>query len=185
MAGRATDGEQRIALAAVAGAHGIKGEVRLKLFSDSAESLMLHPKLLVGEVERKLTNVRAAGKGASRASKRFRSQCRDQLRGSLVEIERDAAAFGKGEYYHAPCSACRFRSMALTGHRFGWRISALATSRNRDEQTPPLISVRRHRRPRGRPYRLDPAFPCLARIGSCLSGSCGWSSPHPAFAHCI
>ena len=33
-------GERRIALAAVAGAHGVKGEVRLKLFSDSVESLV-------------------------------------------------------------------------------------------------------------------------------------------------
>ena len=32
-------GERRIALAAVAGAHGVKGEVRLKLFSDSVDSL--------------------------------------------------------------------------------------------------------------------------------------------------
>ena len=38
-------GERRIALAAVAGAHGVKGEVRLKLFSDSVESLSRHEKL--------------------------------------------------------------------------------------------------------------------------------------------
>ena len=41
-------GERRIALAAVAGAHGVKGELRLKLFSDSAESLSRHQKLYVG-----------------------------------------------------------------------------------------------------------------------------------------
>jgi len=40
-------GERRIALAAVAGAHGVKGEVRLKLFSDSVESLSRHKKLYV------------------------------------------------------------------------------------------------------------------------------------------
>ena len=32
-------GSKRIALAAVAGAHGIKGEVRLKLFTDAAANL--------------------------------------------------------------------------------------------------------------------------------------------------
>ena len=54
----------RITLAAVAAAHGIKGEVRLKLFSESAESLAQHKKLFVGGAERKLVSVRAAGKGA-------------------------------------------------------------------------------------------------------------------------
>ena len=44
----AADEGRRIPLAAVAGAHGIKGEVRLKLFSDSAESLARYSKLFVG-----------------------------------------------------------------------------------------------------------------------------------------
>jgi 16S rRNA processing protein RimM len=103
MAGRATDGEQRIALAAVAGAHGIRGEVRLKLFSDTAESLTLHPKLFVGGVERKLTSVRAAGKGAvARFEGVSDRSAAEQLRGSLIEIERDALPpLAEGEYYHA------------------------------------------------------------------------------------
>jgi 16S rRNA processing protein RimM len=35
-------GERKIALAAVAGAHGVKGEVRLKLFGVGVESLSRH-----------------------------------------------------------------------------------------------------------------------------------------------
>ena len=51
--------DKRIALAAVAGAHGIKGEVRLKLFADSAASLDGH-ELYVG-------GARAAARGPRRA----------------------------------------------------------------------------------------------------------------------
>ena len=47
-------GERRIALAAVAGAHGVKGEVRLKLFGDSADSLAAHEKLYVAGDERRV-----------------------------------------------------------------------------------------------------------------------------------
>jgi 16S rRNA processing protein RimM len=36
--------DKRIALAAVAGAHGVKGELRLKLFSERIESLSRHEK---------------------------------------------------------------------------------------------------------------------------------------------
>ncbi|HVF36670.1 MAG TPA: 16S rRNA processing protein RimM, partial [Sphingomicrobium sp.] len=39
---------KRVALAAVAGAHGVKGEVRLKLFADGVESLTRHSRLSVG-----------------------------------------------------------------------------------------------------------------------------------------
>ena len=57
-------GERRIPLAAVAGAHGVKGEVRLKLFGDSADSLAAHEKLYVAGDERRLVFVRDGGKMA-------------------------------------------------------------------------------------------------------------------------
>jgi 16S rRNA processing protein RimM len=96
-------GERRIALAAVAGAHGVKGELRLKLFSDSIESLSRHQALFVGGVERRLLFVRDGGKmpvvkfdGISDRS------AAEGLRGSLVEVDRSALpALQDGEYYHA------------------------------------------------------------------------------------
>jgi 16S rRNA processing protein RimM len=93
----------RIPLAAIAGAHGIKGEVRLKLFSDSPESLSRHPRLLVGGAERRLLSVRAAGKGAvARFDGIADRAAAEQLRGSLVEVDRDALPpLEDGEYYHA------------------------------------------------------------------------------------
>ena len=103
MADTGAGDEHRITLAAVAGAHGIKGEVRLKLFSDSAESLAQHPRLFVGGVERKLTNIRAAGTGAvARFEGIADRSAAEGLRGSLVEIDREALPpLDEGEYYHA------------------------------------------------------------------------------------
>ena len=62
-------GERRVALAAVAGAHGVKGEVRLKLFSDSVESLSRQKKRLHGAVERRLLSFATAAKVRSPASR--------------------------------------------------------------------------------------------------------------------
>ena len=103
MAAPAADEERRIPLAAVAGAHGIKGEVRLKLFSDSAESLARHVRLFVGGVERRLISARPAGKGAiARFDAIADRAAAEALRGALVEVERSALPpLEDGEYYHA------------------------------------------------------------------------------------
>ena len=94
---------KRIVLAAVAGAHGVKGELRLKLFSDSVESLSRHAKLYVGDVERRLLSVRDGGKTAvARFDGIADRGAAEALRGSLVEVDREALPpLGEGEYYHA------------------------------------------------------------------------------------
>ena len=94
---------KRVALAAVAGAHGVKGELRLKLFTDSVENLKPHSTLFVGGIERKLESVRA---GPSGAVARFEGvadrSAAEALRGSLVEVDRDSLPpLEDGEYYHA------------------------------------------------------------------------------------
>ena len=96
-------GERRVALAAVAGAHGVKGEVRLKLFSDSVESLSRHKKLFIGDAERRLLSVREGGKTAvARFEGVADRAAAEALRGSLVEVDRTALApLEDGEYYHA------------------------------------------------------------------------------------
>jgi 16S rRNA processing protein RimM len=95
--------ERRIALAAVSGAHGVKGEVRLKLFSDSVESLSRHEKLYVAGAERRLLSVRDSGKAAVARFEGVADRgAAEALRGSLVEIDRDALPpLEDGEYYHA------------------------------------------------------------------------------------
>ena len=103
MAAPAAGGDRRIALAAVAGAHGVKGEVRLKLFSDSVESLSHHKKVYVGGVERQLISVRDGGKTAvARIQGVSDRGAAEALRGSLLEVDRDALPpLDEGEYYHA------------------------------------------------------------------------------------
>ena len=92
----------RIALAAVAGAHGVKGEVRLKLFSDSIDSLSGHNRLYVGGVERRLLSIREAKAPVARFEGIADRSAAEALRGSLVEIDRAALPpLSEGEYYHA------------------------------------------------------------------------------------
>ena len=94
---------RRIALAAVAGAHGVKGELRLKLFADSVESLARHARLYVGGRELVLQDVKDAGKTAIASFEGITDRTEAEgLRGSLVEIDRDSLPpLEEGEYYHA------------------------------------------------------------------------------------
>ena len=95
--------DKRVALAAVAGAHGVKGEVRLKLFSDSAASISAHKKLYVGGVERRLLSLNDVGKlPVVRFEGVTDRSAAEALRGSLVEVDRSALPpLEDGEYYHA------------------------------------------------------------------------------------
>ena len=95
--------DKRIVLAAVAGAHGVKGELRLKLFSESATSVSRHAKLFVGGVERRLLALQAGGKTpVARFEGISDRSAAESLRGSLIEIERSALPeLEEGEYYHA------------------------------------------------------------------------------------
>jgi len=94
--------ERRIALAAVAGAHGVKGELRLKLFSDSIESLLRHKKLYVGGAERRLLSIRDAKNPVASIEGVEDRSAAEALRGSLIEVDRSALPpLEEGEYYHA------------------------------------------------------------------------------------
>lgn len=96
-------GERKIALAAVAGAHGVGGELRLKLFSDSVDSLSRHAALYIGGAQRRLLAIRPSGKGAVARLEGINDRsAAEALRGALIEIERSALpALEEGEYYHA------------------------------------------------------------------------------------
>ena len=103
MAAPAAADTKRLALAAVAGAHGVKGEVRLKLFAESADSLKSHARLFVGGTERKLVSLNAAGKAPIARFEGISDRTEaEALRGSLVEVERTVLPpLEEGEYYHA------------------------------------------------------------------------------------
>ncbi len=102
---------KRIALAAVAGAHGVRGELKLKLFADSVESLARHSQLYVGGRLLSLKDIKDGGRTAIARFEGIADRAAaEALRGSLVEIHRDALPpLEEGEYYHAdliglPCS---------------------------------------------------------------------------------
>ena len=93
----------RIALAAVAGAHGLNGEVKLKLFAQSAASLALHKAVTIGGQPFALTTVRDGGKTAIARLHGITDRAgAEALRGQLVEIDRaELPLLADGEYYHA------------------------------------------------------------------------------------
>ncbi|QNN65919.1 16S rRNA processing protein RimM [Sphingomonas rhizophila] len=98
-----TGAGKRVALAAVAGAHGIKGEVRLKLFGDSIAGLAAQPNVFVGGQTLRLLSAKEAGKTAiARFEGVTDRSAAEALRGSLIEVERDTLPpLDEGEYYHA------------------------------------------------------------------------------------
>lgn len=104
--------ERQVTLAAVAGAHGVGGEVRLKLFAESVDSLKRHRRLFAGDRPLTLKSLRG-GKGDPVAA--FAEICdrsaAEALRGQLLCVPRsELAPLGAGEYYHSdliglPCES--------------------------------------------------------------------------------
>jgi 16S rRNA processing protein RimM len=94
--------DKHIVLAAVAGAHGVKGELRLKLFADGIESLSRHDSLVVGGVERRLLSIRDGKSPVARFEGIDDRSAAEALRGAVVEIDRAMLPpLDEGEYYHA------------------------------------------------------------------------------------
>ena len=94
--------ETPITLAAIAGAHGITGEVRLKLFGEGIPSLKQHKSFNGGALT--LEKLRDDGKGGAVA--RF-AEIKDRtaaeaLRSTTLTVPRAALPpLAEGEYYHA------------------------------------------------------------------------------------
>ena len=94
--------ESQVTLAAVAGAHGVGGEVRLKLFAQSVDSLKRHKQVSVGGRPLTLKSIRGGGQPVARFAEINDRNGAEALRGQLVTIPRSALpALEEGEYYHA------------------------------------------------------------------------------------
>jgi 16S rRNA processing protein RimM len=94
--------EKQVALAAISGAHGIGGEVRLKLFAGSVESLSRHKMVTAGDRSLTITSIKG-GSGApiARFAEISDRNAAEALRGTLLTVPRSALpALGEGEYYH-------------------------------------------------------------------------------------
>ena len=95
-------GEDQVALAAIAGAHGISGEVRLKLFAETAASLKAHKKVRVGDKILTLAAVRDGPSPIARFAEITDRSAAESLRGQLLTIPREALPpLAEGEYYHS------------------------------------------------------------------------------------
>ena len=90
-----------VTLAAVAGAHGVTGEVRLKLFAENADSIKRHQSFNNGAFT--LKSLRPTKDGAiARFAEVTDRNMAEKLRSTLLTVPREALpALGKGEYYFA------------------------------------------------------------------------------------
>ena len=95
--------EEQVTLAAIAGAHGISGEVRLKLFAESIDSLRRHQAVQVGDRRLTLKSVKPGGGGAiARFAEIGDRTAAEGLRGQVLTVPRSALPpLEEGEYYHA------------------------------------------------------------------------------------
>ncbi len=91
-----------VTLAAIAGAHGVAGEVRLKLFGEGVAALSVHKSFNDGALT--LVKIRDDGKGGAVA--RFAESASradaERLRGTALSVPREALPpLAEGEFYHA------------------------------------------------------------------------------------
>lgn len=94
--------DRPVTLAAITGAHGVAGEVRLKLFGESVESLGAHRLFNGGAIQ--LEKLRSDNKGGAVA--RFAGvtdrTAAEALRGTTLSVPRcSLPALEEGEFYHA------------------------------------------------------------------------------------
>lgn len=106
-------GDKPVTLAAVIGAHGVTGEVRLKLFGEGVEALRRYRAF--NDSTLTLKKLRDDGKGGAIA--RFEEvstrTAAEKLRGTALTVPRSAMpALEEGEYYHADLIGLRAVSTA-------------------------------------------------------------------------
>ena len=96
------DDSNSITLAAVAGAHGVAGEVRVKLLGEGLDALRAHKSFNDGALT--LQKIRSDNKGGAIA--RFAEiadrNAAEALRGTPLTVSREALpALDEGEFYHS------------------------------------------------------------------------------------
>ena len=90
-----------VTLAVIIGAHGVGGEVRLKLYADSLDSLKAHSSFSSGALT--LKNLRPGSNGTiARFAEIADRNAAEAARGTELTVPREALPpLGDGEYYHA------------------------------------------------------------------------------------
>ncbi|WP_228244347.1 ribosome maturation factor RimM [Porphyrobacter sp. GA68] len=94
--------DKAITLAAIAGAHGVAGEVRLKLLGDGVDGLRAHKLFNNGAL--RLSSIRSDGKGGAiaRVDGVHDRTAAEALRGTALTVPRSSLPpLAEGEFYHA------------------------------------------------------------------------------------
>lgn len=93
--------DRPVALAAIAGAHGVAGEVRLKLFAESLDSLRGYPGFTAGGQQLTLQSIRAGARGPVARFREIADRgAAEALRGVLLTVPRASLpALPDGDYY--------------------------------------------------------------------------------------
>jgi len=109
--------DNTVTLAAIAGAHGVTGEVRLKLFTDDVGSLKRHKSFNDGALT--LKSIRPHKGGAiARFSEINDRNGAEALRSTVLQVEREALpTLAEGEYYFSDLIA--LPCVSTTGEALG------------------------------------------------------------------
>ncbi len=105
----------QIELAAISGAHGVSGEVRLKLFGEGVDALSQHKSFNDGALT--LKKIRSDNKGGAvaRFAESSDRNAAEKLRGTVLTVSKDTLpALEEGEYYHADLIGLRVETDAGT-----------------------------------------------------------------------
>lgn len=91
-----------VTLAAIIGAHGVAGDVRLKLFGDGPDSLRAYKTLQAGDRTLTLKSIRPGPNGAVARFAEIKGRTEaESFRGTALTVLRSALpALAEGEYYH-------------------------------------------------------------------------------------
>lgn len=95
-------GDRQIEMAAIIGAHGVTGEVRLKLFGDGPDSLRTYKSFDAGGRVLTLKSIRHGPNGAvARFAEIADRNAAEALRGTALTVPRSSLPpLADGEYYH-------------------------------------------------------------------------------------
>ena len=107
-----------VTLAAVTGAHGVAGEVRLKLFGEGLSSLKAHKSFNDGALTLKKLRDDNKGGAIARFAEIADRTAAEKLRGTALTVSRSALpSLDDGEYYHADLIG--LAAMSETGEALG------------------------------------------------------------------
>ena len=114
--------DKPVTLAAVTGAHGVTGEVRLKLFGEGVESLARYKSFNDGALTPKKLRDDGKGGAIARFAEIADRTAAERLRGTALTVPRSAMPpLAEGEYYHADLIG--LSAVSLEGELIGTVVS--------------------------------------------------------------